>query len=63
MKVYETGRKNNGRVIIVVYDIFGYHPNTKQVADKVAELGDFRLVMPDFYRSVPWDEKNFPPAV
>ena len=62
MKVYETGRKDNDRVIIVIYDIFGFHPNTKQVADRVAEMGDFRLVMPDFFRSDPWSLNNFPPA-
>jgi len=57
-KVYEIGTGN--RVLICVYDIFGFHPVTKQVCDRLSAAG-FRLVMPDFWRGKPWKKENFPP--
>jgi dienelactone hydrolase len=62
LKVYETGKRESPKVLIAVYDIFGFQTNTQQVADKVAEVGGFRVVMPDFLRSQPWDPNNFPPS-
>ncbi|KAJ3073673.1 hypothetical protein HDU98_000946 [Podochytrium sp. JEL0797] len=43
------------KAVIVVYDIFGMHPNAKQVADLLsASLGCIVLV-PDFLRGIPID--------
>ena len=39
--------------VIVGYDIFGFHPNTKQLCDKLASQG-FLVVMPDHFRGKPW---------
>lgn len=55
LTIYETritkensNNTNFRRILFAVYDIFGLHPNTKQVIDKLAEEGEFRIVMPDF---------------
>jgi len=48
-------------VLICVYDIFGFHPNTKQFADRLNSGGGFRVAMPDFFRGQPFDLANFPP--
>jgi len=61
LTIYETRNKTANRIVIVAYDIFGYHNNTKQVADIIAEEFGFRLLMPDFFRNVYWDINNFPP--
>jgi dienelactone hydrolase len=59
--IYETGElKKNGRLLICVYDIFGFHLVTKQVCDKLASCG-YRVVMPDFFRGKPISQENFPP--
>ncbi|CAL8122783.1 unnamed protein product [Orchesella dallaii] len=61
LTVYESQNRAAKRVLIAVYDIFGLSTNMKQVVDSIAELYDFRVVMPDFFRGVYWDENNFPP--
>jgi len=60
LDAYQTGDVGSKRVLIAAYDIFGFHPNTKQFCDQLAKAG-FLIVMPDFFRGSPWDEKNFPP--
>lgn len=61
LTVYEAQNRTAKRVLIAVYDIFGLSTNMKQVVDQVSELYDFRVVMPDFFRGIYWDETNFPP--
>lgn len=61
LKIYETKDKSSKVVLICAYDIFGYHPNTKQFADKLNSGGVFRVVMPDFFRGKPFSLENFPP--
>jgi len=56
LAVYEAPFKNKSRVIICAYDIFGFHENTKEVCDRLAEQGDFRVVLPDFYHGDYWRE-------
>jgi len=60
LPIYDTGDRSSKKVVIVAYDIRGYHNNTKQVADIIAAEYGFRLVMPDFFRSVSWDIRNSP---
>jgi len=60
--VYETDNRSAKRVLIAVYDIFGLTNNMKEVCDTIADMYDFRVVMPDFFRGFWWDENNFPPA-
>jgi dienelactone hydrolase len=61
LTVYESQNRAAKRVLIAVYDIFGLSTNMKQVVDTIAELHDFRVVLPDFFRGNVWDENNFPP--
>jgi len=56
MTVYDTAPNDAGapdRVLISVYDIFGFHDHIKQIADTVAAGGPFRVVIPDFFRQGP----------
>lgn len=53
MTIYETGNLESNRILIAIYDVFGFHTNTKQVADQLGKLGDYHIVMPDFYRGDP----------
>ncbi|CAL8122785.1 unnamed protein product [Orchesella dallaii] len=62
LTVYESQNRAAKRVLILVYDIFGMSTNIKQVGDSIAELYDFRVVIPDFFRGLPWNASNFPPA-
>jgi len=62
LTVYESQNRDAHRLIIVAYDIFGMSTNIKQVVDSIAELYNFRVVLPDFFRGFVWDENNFPPA-
>jgi len=59
LDVYVTKEKND-KTLICVYDIFGFHPVTQQVADKLSSAG-FRVIMPDFFRGKPFSLANFPP--
>lgn len=64
LTIYETKPAEGVNVtgtLIAVYDIFGFHPNTQQVIDKLASMGDFRIIMPDFFRGG-WSLNNFPPT-
>ncbi|KAI9209883.1 Alpha/Beta hydrolase protein [Polychytrium aggregatum] len=58
LPAYITGDKQSTKAIVFVYDIFGYHPNTKQVADLLASRGFF-VIMPDFFRGEPWNTTPF----
>lgn len=49
------------KCIVVVYDIFGFSTQAKQVCDKFAAAG-FNVAMPDFCDGKHWLVKDFPPA-
>jgi len=60
MTVYDTALSDTGapsRILIAVYDIFGFHDHIKQIADAVSAgkgaSGQFRVVIPDFFRQGP----------
>ncbi|CAM9239910.1 unnamed protein product [Pylaiella littoralis] len=48
------------KAIVVVYDIFGFSTQTKQVCDMLAAAG-FNVAMPDFCKGNEWPVENFPP--
>ncbi|KAI9311597.1 dienelactone hydrolase [Dichotomocladium elegans] len=52
--VYVTGPKDANKAILVIYDIYGLHNNTKQFCDILAQQGGYKVVMPDFFRGKPW---------
>lgn len=64
MKTYATGPTDAKRAILVIYDIFGFFPQTIQGADILAQ-GDkekkYQVFMPDFFEGKPVDIKDFPP--
>ncbi|KAF9428654.1 hypothetical protein BGZ94_001575 [Podila epigama] len=47
---YRTGPKDSKRGLVIVYDIFGYHPTTLQFFDRVAlSHGGFQVSAPKFF--------------
>eukprot|EP00484_Ammonia_sp_Unknown_P004496 CAMPEP_0197057594 /NCGR_PEP_ID=MMETSP1384-20130603/98776_1 /TAXON_ID=29189 /ORGANISM="Ammonia sp." /LENGTH=250 /DNA_ID=CAMNT_0042492077 /DNA_START=37 /DNA_END=789 /DNA_ORIENTATION=- len=62
LPIYEVGTAK--KVIIFIYDIFGWNEVSKNVfefADDLAGSGPFSVIMPDFYRGEPWSVTEFPP--
>ena len=59
-----TGDKKAAHAILVIYDIFGFFPQTLQGADILA-AGDherpYRVFMPDFFDGHPADISWYPP--
>ncbi|GAB5591086.1 hypothetical protein Unana1_05986 [Umbelopsis nana] len=53
LPVYTVGNKDSKKAIIVIYDIFGLHPNTQQFCDVLATHCGYQVVMPDFFRGKP----------
>jgi len=64
MKTYATGSSGAKSGILVVYDIFGFFPQTLQGADILA-YGDkekqYQVFMPDFFEGSPADISWYPP--
>ncbi|KAJ2393442.1 hypothetical protein H4S02_000195 [Coemansia sp. RSA 2611] len=52
LKYYIVGDKGASQGVVFWYDIFGFHPNAYQVADKIAHAG-LRVMIPDFLRGNP----------
>jgi hypothetical protein len=51
-------------LLITVYDIFGFHPHVKYIADELAKSG-FMVVIPDLFHGKPvplQPVESFPPA-
>lgn len=64
MKTYETGPSDASRGLLIVYDIFGFWPQTIQGADILAHSDThkpYRAFMPDFLEGAPADISWFPP--
>ncbi|KAF7725570.1 hypothetical protein EC973_009525 [Apophysomyces ossiformis] len=55
LPVYTVGAKDAKKAIVVIYDIFGFHSNTKQFCDILANHGGYKVVLPDFFRGDGWD--------
>ncbi|KKK16024.1 hypothetical protein AOCH_006490 [Aspergillus ochraceoroseus] len=63
LRTYITGPETATKAILVIYDIFGFFPQTIQGADLLATSGSqkYRIVMPDFFQGHPADISWFPP--
>lgn len=62
-RVYVTGPKTSDKVVVCIYDIFGYFPQTKQGADMIAESMQARVLIPDFFEpEEAWPAEPFPPV-
>ncbi|KAJ3028432.1 UNVERIFIED_CONTAM: hypothetical protein HDU68_001658 [Siphonaria sp. JEL0065] len=59
LNVYIVGEKGNN-AILINYDIFGDHINTRRVADLLSSHG-FRVALPDLCRGNPWPGSIWPP--
>ncbi|KAI8063199.1 Alpha/Beta hydrolase protein [Gongronella butleri] len=60
LPAYVVGPKDSKKSVIVLYDIFGFHVNTKQFCDVLAKERDYRVIMPDFFRGDYFPEENIP---
>jgi len=64
IKTYQTGPTNAKKAIFLIYDIFGYFPQTIQGADILA-YGDkespYQVFIPDFFEGKPADISWYPP--
>lgn len=61
LRTYVTGDKNAKTAVLVIFDIFGFYPQTLQGADIIAAAGNHLVVMPDYFFGSPMDIKVFPP--
>ncbi|KAI9739208.1 MAG: hypothetical protein M1834_007421 [Cirrosporium novae-zelandiae] len=63
-KTYVTGPADAKKAILMVFDIFGFFPQTLQGADILAysdEHTKYRVYMPDWFEGEPMDISNYPP--
>lgn len=62
-KTYTTGPSDATKGIVVIYDIFGYYPQTLQGTDILATSGDakYKVVIPDWFKGEPAPLEWFPP--
>lgn len=65
LKTYITGPSSADTGILVIYDIFGYFPQTLQGADILAHADkehQYQVFMPDWFEGEPADITWFPPT-
>ncbi|KAI8141602.1 dienelactone hydrolase family-domain-containing protein [Fennellomyces sp. T-0311] len=58
LPVYVVGPSDAKKAVVVIYDIFGFHNNTKQFCDVLAKVGGYKVIMPDFFRGDSWNEEK-----
>lgn len=64
LKTYVTGPSTASKAIFVIYDIFGYFPQTIQGADILSTSdkdNQYQVFMPDFFEGKPADISWYPP--
>lgn len=64
LKTYSTGPADAKRAILIIYDIFGFFPQTLQGADILATSDKehpYQVFMPDFFEGKPADLSWHPP--
>ncbi|KAK8216358.1 Alpha/Beta hydrolase protein [Phyllosticta capitalensis] len=64
LKTYHTGPSDAKHAILIIYDIFGFFPQTLQGADILATSDDHRkyqVFMPDWFEGHPADISWYPP--
>ncbi|KAI9711046.1 MAG: hypothetical protein M1820_002484 [Bogoriella megaspora] len=59
MKTYVTGQTEGKEALLVVYDIFGFFPQTLQGADILGQK--YKVFVPDFFEGNPADVSWYPP--
>ncbi|KAI8073986.1 dienelactone hydrolase family-domain-containing protein [Gongronella butleri] len=59
LRVYVTGPADAKHAILFIYDIYGMSSQAKQFADRLAEKGGFKVVIPDYLQNDPLDETLF----
>lgn len=59
--VYTVGNEASKTVVVAIFDIFGYFPQTQQGADIIAEALGARVVMPDVFFGKPFPLDQHPP--
>ncbi|CZR63975.1 related to hydrolase related to dienelactone hydrolase [Phialocephala subalpina] len=65
LKTYVTGPESAKLAILIIYDIFGYFPQTIQGADILStsdEGHQYQVFMPDFFEGNPCDIAWYPPV-
>ncbi|KAF8472563.1 hypothetical protein BDZ91DRAFT_715292 [Kalaharituber pfeilii] len=60
LKTYLTGPETATVGVFVIYDIFGFYPQTIQGADILASRLNALVVIPDFFEGEPCDLRIFP---
>lgn len=60
-KTYVTGPRDAQHAVMVIYDIFGFFPQTIQGADIIASQLNALVFMPDFFQGEAADINSFPP--
>jgi len=61
LKTYVTGPQDAKRGILIVYDIFGFFPQTIQGADILSASSSTQVFIPDFFEGSPADISWYPP--
>lgn len=64
LKTYATGSQSSKTGILIIYDIFGFFPQTLQGADILAYTDSdrqYQVFMPDFFEGKPADISWYPP--
>eukprot|EP00008_Paramoeba_atlantica_P005850 CAMPEP_0201480796 /NCGR_PEP_ID=MMETSP0151_2-20130828/5206_1 /ASSEMBLY_ACC=CAM_ASM_000257 /TAXON_ID=200890 /ORGANISM="Paramoeba atlantica, Strain 621/1 / CCAP 1560/9" /LENGTH=251 /DNA_ID=CAMNT_0047862765 /DNA_START=51 /DNA_END=806 /DNA_ORIENTATION=+ len=59
VKMYVTG-EGRSAAIVVTYDIFGYHPCTLQICDRLSQCTNYTVVVPDFFEGKSWPMEPWP---
>ncbi|KAH8811633.1 dienelactone hydrolase family protein-like protein [Xylogone sp. PMI_703] len=65
LKTYVVGPSDATKAILVIYDIFGYFPQTLQGADILSEANKhqkYAVFMPDWFKGKPADISWYPPT-
>ncbi|KAF7937861.1 uncharacterized protein EAE97_007657 [Botrytis byssoidea] len=64
LKTYVSGPPSAKKAILVIYDIFGYYPQTIQGADILAQGSgeEYQVFMPDFFEGQPARLEWYPPV-
>jgi len=64
LKTYVTGPADATKALLIIYDIFGYFPQSLQGADILATAGEthnYQVFIPDFFEGKPADISWYPP--
>jgi dienelactone hydrolase len=60
-QVYESGSPDAKGVLIVAYDIFGFHKATNQFVDRIGAKSGLRVLIPDYFKGNALTAADYPP--